>query len=468
MHVALAGDSVADNASGMDSTTAASSKFVPPSTEELAKQFPQLEILELLGRGGMGAVYKARQLDLDRMVAVKILPPEIGSDPAFAERFAREAQTLAKLSHPNIVSVFDFGKVDEQYYFIMEFVDGANLRHLMESGNIQPDTALAIVPQVCEALQFAHQQGVVHRDIKPENILVDTQGRIKIADFGLVKLASQDIDDFRLTGTRQAMGTPHYMAPEQMQGAASVDNRADIYSLGVVFYELLTGQLPIGRFAPPSAKVNVDVRLDEVVLRALESEPEQRYQQASHVRTDIESIKSGAEASGAGRSQDAMRGASDSDQATVSVPRFSRKAIIGAAWAPFFFVVVLATFFFSSVRSAPDGVADEPTVFNDLMMIVFFVLLPLGLSAPFGTTILGLISVSEIRHSRGRLLGLPLAVADTLLFPLLLIDVIIFFVFANIPIRIGTQFVMMGALVTCVVVDILIVRWAWRRAKQPV
>jgi serine/threonine protein kinase len=197
---------------------------------------------------------------------------------------------LAKLSHQNIVSVFDFGQVDGQYYFVMEFVDGPNLRHLMETDGIQPDEALAIVPQICEALRFAHQAGVVRRDIKPENILIDKQRRVKIADFGLVKLLGRETEDSRLTGTRQAMGTLHYMAPEQMRGAASVDNRADIYSLGVVFYEMLTGELPIGRFAPPSTEVQVDVRLDEVVLRALAREPERRYQQASDVKTDVESI----------------------------------------------------------------------------------------------------------------------------------------------------------------------------------
>ena len=266
--------------------------FVPPEPEDLDKRFPQLEILELLGKGGMGAVYKARQLGLDRLVAVKILPPEIGADPAFAERFTREARALAKLSHQNIVSVFDFGQTDGQYYFIMEYVDGANLRHLIETGGLEPEEALAIVPQICEALQFAHDEGIVHRDIKPENILVDKQGRVKIADFGLAKLLGNAAAEHMLTGTHQAMGTLHYMAPEQMRGAGAVDHRADIFSLGVVFYEMLTGQLPMGKFEPPSKKVHVDVRLDDVVLRSLESEPSRRYQRASDVKSDVETIAS--------------------------------------------------------------------------------------------------------------------------------------------------------------------------------
>jgi len=267
----------------------ASSEFEPPSVEELAERFPQLELLELLGQGGMGAVYKARQKELDRLVAVKILPSEISRDPAFAERFAREARSLARLGHANIVAVHDFGRTgDGLFYFVMEHMDGVNLRQAIQSGGMSPKEALAIVPQICDALQFAHDEGIVHRDIKPENILVDKRGRVKIADFGLAKLLGHAPDDVSLTGTQQVMGTLRYMAPEQMEGTKAVDHRADIYSLGVVFYELLTGELPIGRFAPPSNKVEIDVRLDEVVLRALEKEPEQRYQHASEVKTAIE------------------------------------------------------------------------------------------------------------------------------------------------------------------------------------
>jgi serine/threonine protein kinase len=267
--------------------------FDPPEPSELAQHFPQLEIKELLGMVGMGAVYKARQPGLDRMVAVKIVSPAVSNDPAFAQRFQREARALARLSHPNIVSIFDSGETNGQYYFIMEYVDGTNLRQLIESGGLRPDEALAIVPQICEALQFAHNEGIVHRDIKPENILVDRRGRVRIADFGLAKLMGKPPTEFlTLTGTHQAMGTLHYMAPEQIRGAATVDHRADIYSLGVVFYEMLTGQLPVGKFEPPSKRVQVDVRLDEVVLRALESEPEKRYQRAAELKHDTECVAS--------------------------------------------------------------------------------------------------------------------------------------------------------------------------------
>jgi uncharacterized protein (TIGR03067 family) len=283
--------------------TTAASGFVPPTLEELGPLFPQLEILELLGTGGMGAVFKARQPGLDRLVALKILPPEIGREAAFAERFQREARALAKLSHPHIVAVYDFGRTADLYYIMMEFVDGANLRLAGRSGGLSPAAALAIVPQICEALQFAHDEGVVHRDIKPENILIDRRGRVKIADFGLAKLLGTGASDHSLTATHQVMGTLRYMAPEQMQGAREVDHRADIYSLGVVFYELLTGELPMGKFAPPSKKVHIDVRLDEVVLRALEQDPEQRYQHASEVKSELDTI--------AGSRQPAKDGAGD-------------------------------------------------------------------------------------------------------------------------------------------------------------
>ena len=170
----------------------ASAQSAPPTHAELAAAFPQLEILELIGQGGMGFVFKARQPKLDRLVALKILPQSLAADPAFAERFTREGRVLARLNHPNIVTVHDFGQADGFFYLLMEFVDGVNLRQAMKAGRFTPAQALAIVPKICEALQFAHNEGILHRDIKPENILLDAKGRVKIADFGIAKLVGAD------------------------------------------------------------------------------------------------------------------------------------------------------------------------------------------------------------------------------------------------------------------------------------
>jgi uncharacterized protein (TIGR03435 family) len=277
-----------------DDATAAAPPLPP---EQIAPHFSQLEILECLGRGGMGVVYKARQKILNRLVALKLLAPERVRDPNFAERFTREAQALAALNHPNIVTIYDFGQAGGFYYLLMEFVDGANLRQLLRTRKFTPEEALAIVPPLCDALQFAHERGIVHRDIKPENLLLGKDGRLKVADFGVAKMLGASDREGAGSGptgspqaTQAAGGTPGYSAPEQMADPQHADSRADIYSLGAVFYELLTGELPGKRIEPPSRKVQIDVRLDAVVLRALEKTPELRWQTAADLRTQVETI----------------------------------------------------------------------------------------------------------------------------------------------------------------------------------
>jgi serine/threonine protein kinase len=270
-------------------------KSPAPSLQELATAFPQLEILELIGQGGMGFVFKARQPKLERFVALKILPESLAADPAFAERFLCEARVLARLNHPNIVTVHDFGQAGAFFYLLMEFVNGVNLRQAMQAGRFTPEQALAIVPKICDALEFAHNEGILHRDIKPENILLDSKGRVKIADFGIAKILGTDAYPSEdATGAAPnvtgVIGTPKYMAPEQLENPRKVDRRADIYSLGVVFYEMLTGELPLGRFAAPSELSGSDPRLDEVVLRTLEKEPTRRTPTAGEVKTQIDTI----------------------------------------------------------------------------------------------------------------------------------------------------------------------------------
>jgi predicted Ser/Thr protein kinase len=432
----------AESGSEMTRTQTETGKFEAPAPDELAGLFPQLEILRLIGQGGMGAVYEARQKSLDRTVALKITKPDAANDSGFAERFAREAKALARLSHQNIVTVHDFGRTDGLYYFVMEYVDGVNLRQMIAAGNLEPRQALQIIPHICDALQYAHDEGIVHRDIKPENILIDEKGRVKIADFGLAKLIRRSLDDHSLTGTRQVMGTPRYMAPEQMEGSREIDHRADIYSLGVVFYEMLTGELPIGRFALPSQKTQIDEQLDEVVLRTLEKEPGRRYQHASELKSDVQSLHAGIVAPQPPKQiRRDFDGRSPLPAGVPALPRFSRKAIFGAAWAPFFFIAVLCSMIVTAapiperqmVSVSDEGVdsivLDQTATSPGRAWWQWFLIvgvLPLGLSAPFGTTTLGVMAISDIRHSQGRLTGLPIAVGDALLFPLLILDALIF------------------------------------------
>jgi hypothetical protein len=257
--------------------------WVPPSVETLWPLFPAYAIETLIGRGGMGAVYRARQRSLDRRVAIKLLPFELGVREDFAERFRREAEALARLNHPGIVAVHDFGQADDGHYFIvMEYVEGTDLAaRLQESGPLAPEEALAVVRQVCDALEYAHARGVVHRDIKPGNILLDAEGRVKVTDFGLAQLAG-DEPRTALTVTGALLGTPEYVAPEQAQAGAVVDARADIFSVGVMLYELLTGQLPRGVFRRLPERA-----LDRVVTRALQSDPALRYATLGELRADL-------------------------------------------------------------------------------------------------------------------------------------------------------------------------------------
>jgi len=263
----------------------------PPTVTEAARLFPNYRVIDVLGRGGMGAVYKAIQTALDRTVAIKLLPLEISIDRDFADRFVREARTMAKLNHPNIVSVFDFGTTTEGHlFFVMEFVEGTTLHHLIKTTGLKPAQALELIVNVCEALQYAHGEGVVHRDIKPANVLVDTKGRVKVADFGLARVDTPAAEQWGQTMTGMVLGTPDYMAPEQKTGSR-VDHRADIYSLGVMLYEMLCGQVPQGIFAPPSQRVTVDERVDQVVIRAMQQEPDRRFANTGEMRSAVEDIR---------------------------------------------------------------------------------------------------------------------------------------------------------------------------------
>lgn len=261
--------------------------FPPPSPQELAAQLPNLEVTEILGQGGMGVVYKGRQVFLDRPVAIKVIRPDFNS-PDAQRNFIHEARSLAKLTHPYIVNVFDCGKADDLFYFVMEYVEGQSLRNLIASKSVTERDVLDFLPQVGEALQFAHDAGIVHRDVKPENILVDPRNRVRLVDFGLAKWLAPGA--MALANEKTVAGTWGYIAPEQLSMPEGVDHRADIFSTGVVCYEMLTGRVPRAEFAPPSKSAAADPRFDPIVGRALERDRERRYQQMREMNTDILSL----------------------------------------------------------------------------------------------------------------------------------------------------------------------------------
>lgn len=377
----------------------------PPTIEEIAPHFPELEILELLGTGGMGSVYKVRQPQLDRTVALKILSHELAQEPAFVERFNREARMLARLSHPNIVAIFDFGTAGPFCYLLMEYVDGVNLRQAMRTGGFKPAEALALVQEVCAALQFAHEEGILHRDIKPENVLIDSKGRVKIADFGIAKLMGAGApSDVTLTLQGSILGSPHYMAPEQIETPGDVDQRADIYSLGVVLYEMLTGELPIGRFDLPSQKVAMDQRIDEIVLRTLAKERQQRYQSAGEVMTEV-----GAVAQSPPMAPAPMPASASGSDAGGARGSLSSAIITGIGLGVLLATAILTSgsLFSYKVTKVVGGIG-------------------LGLSACLGIVgfILGCVALGAIRRSGGQKSGLGLAVFGTVAWLIVLMPLV--------------------------------------------
>jgi hypothetical protein len=256
---------------------------------------PGYRMEDVVGKGGMGEVYRATQLSLQRTVAVKLLNQELAKDSQFVARFEKEGAALATLRHPNIVSIVDRGKTDTTYYLVMEFVDGPSLREQMRNPLTMPGHALKMFGEICKAIEYAHSRGVIHRDLKPENILFDLQAGMiaKVTDFGLAGLDERaDKDGLRnLTQTHVAMGTAAYMAPEQQVDARSADQRADIYSLGVLLYELMVGETPKGNFDAPSVKKpELDKRLDGIVSRCLKSNPADRYQSVNELMVALEPL----------------------------------------------------------------------------------------------------------------------------------------------------------------------------------
>jgi hypothetical protein len=269
----------------------------------LAALGSQYEVQGEIGRGGMSVVFRARDIRLDRPVAIKVLPPELAYDPAIRTRFTREAQTSAHLAHPHIVPIHDVGEREGIAYFVMSLVNGGNLASLLAREPRQPvDEVRRVLAEIADALSYAHMRGVVHRDIKPDNVLLDEHsGRVVVTDFGIARAIE---GGSRLTLTGMAMGTPTYMSPEQAEGEREIDGRSDIYSLGVVAYQMLTGRVPftggnsmalllkhVTEKPRPISELRPDAprQLAEVIERALEKSPEDRWPSAAALREAVES-----------------------------------------------------------------------------------------------------------------------------------------------------------------------------------
>lgn len=316
----------------------------PDPSHDLHDILPGIEVTDFIGRGGMGAVYKARQQSLNRIVAVKLLSAHAAhsSELDFTTRFKVEAQAMARLAHPNIVPVHDFGETgDGHLFYVMEFVDGTDLAKRIECGGKLPlDEVVRIALAVCDALSFAHEHGVVHRDIKPSNILLADHGVVKVADFGLAKIDDPATASLTLSGT--SMGSQGYAAPEVFAKASSADHRADIYSLGVLLYEMLTGDVPRGMFKLPSEKIpGLDDRWDELICKALEEDRDERFQSVAEMRAALSAVVTTpslalSRAGGrVGTKQDALAIRAPAWQIhwrRVAVAGIAASAVVAAAW----------------------------------------------------------------------------------------------------------------------------------------
>jgi serine/threonine protein kinase len=265
----------------------------PEAEESTLPEIPGYTLLELIGNGGMGAVYRATQDSLGREIALKIISPTLARDPAFAVRFEREARTLASLSHPHIVTIHDAGTTPVGRMFLaMEWIKGTDLARLLQDhGQLAGADALRITRQLCTALHAAHEVGVIHRDVKPSNILLDENHGVKLADFGIALPAGDVTLTLTLTGT--SLGTPDYLAPEAFVPGFQPDPRSDVFAAGVTLYQALTGKIPRGRFLPPSALVRgLNPRIDAIIDTALQQDPSRRFPSARAMGEAIAAVES--------------------------------------------------------------------------------------------------------------------------------------------------------------------------------
>ncbi|MEI6673553.1 MAG: protein kinase [Verrucomicrobiota bacterium] len=254
--------------------------FNDPSLEDLGRLLPAFDIEGLVAKGGMGAVYKAKQRSLARDVAIKILPREFGSDPLFRQSFETEARAMARLNHPNLIGVYDSGAVDGMLYIVMEYVPGKSLYHSSYGRQVDPVQAAQLIQGICAGLGHAHENGIIHRDIKPANILLTAKVEPKIGDFGLARLVESD-------GSGLVMGTPGYTAPEVIHHPHFADRRSDLYAVGVILYELVTGHGQESGAPPPSSRCGCGPGIDVIWRRATHEDPACRYQDAHAFSTAL-------------------------------------------------------------------------------------------------------------------------------------------------------------------------------------
>ena len=277
-------------------------QFDPPDLSELSKLFDGYEVISLIATGGMGAVYKASQVSLDRDVAIKLLPVEFGKDPSFRNQFEAEARSMAKLNHDNLIGIYDFGEADGMPYIVMELVAGKSLYHSSYGKAIDETTAVELVIGICRGLAHAHEANIIHRDIKPANILLDLNAKPKIGDFGLAAASDSEHSE-----DGPIFGTPGYVAPEILSNPKAIGVQSDIYAVGVILYELLTGKLPEEPASPPSSIAKCDRRLDPIFKKATRRNPALRFQSADEMADDLEKVLPNIGASG----QKAVRTAAD-------------------------------------------------------------------------------------------------------------------------------------------------------------
>lgn len=261
-----------------------------PAPGEIELQLKAYDNVELLAVGGMGAVYKARQISLDRPVAIKFLTHACSASLQFRRIFKREAQTMARLNHSNLVSIYDYGEINGMLYIVMQYIEGRTLHAAANGRAVTQNEAVSLVAKISRALSHAHHSGILHRDIKPANILIDSELNPIVVDFGL----AHQTQDSAMKGDT-VFGTPGYTAPEILAPPYRADQRADIFSLGVLLHELLTGQLPQTPYHPPSRLAPVDPRYDTIVMRAIHPSPALRYPGTEALAEDLEKILNGQE-----------------------------------------------------------------------------------------------------------------------------------------------------------------------------